>query len=232
MIILGLDGLEYNYVKEFNCRNLMQENFGKTNISEFSEPRTVVIWSSFLAGKNLEKKILAKGLWDFKLKPEQTFLINFKKWKVIDMPGFNYYKGRHEKERALLKGYFDKKNSIEDYDKVAFENHNKNKEEFFESLKQGYDLLMGYFNLADVIGHLSFGIKAKMKIVYKELDEIAKKVRYREDKILIISDHGMKAVGRFGDHSGHGFWSTNFDVNLIEPKITMFKEIIKRITIF
>ena len=60
MVILGLDGLEYEYVKEFNCKNLMQEKFGKTDISMFSEPRTIVIWSSFLAGKNLEKEILGK----------------------------------------------------------------------------------------------------------------------------------------------------------------------------
>ena len=226
MIILALDGLEYNYVREFDCKNLMQENFGKTDISEFSEPRTVVIWSSFLAGKNLEKEILAKDLWDFKLNPEETFVVNFERWKVIDMPGFNYYKERHEKERALLKGFFEKKNSIEDYDKIAFENHKKNKQEFFESLKQSYDLLIGYFNLADVIGHLSFGIQAKMKIVYSELDEIAKKVRKINDKVLIISDHGMKAVGRFGDHSNYGFWSTNFEVKLKEPKITEFKKTI------
>jgi len=227
MIILALDGLEYSYVKEFNCKNLMQENFGKTDISEFSEPRTVVIWSSFLAGKNLEKEILAKGLWDFKLKPEQTFLVKFKKWKVIDMPGFNYYKERHEKERALLKGFFEKRNSIEEYDKIAFENHKRNKQEFFESLEQNYNLLIGYFNLADVIGHLSFGIKAKMKLIYKELDEIAQKVKEKNSKVLIISDHGMKAVGRFGDHNNYGFWSTSFELELKNPKITEFKRIIE-----
>ena len=37
----------------------------------------------------------------------------------------------------------------------------KNKQEFFESLKQSYDLLIGYFNLADVIGHLSFRYKGE-----------------------------------------------------------------------
>jgi len=77
-----------------------------------------------------------------------------------------------------------------------------------------------------VIGHLSFGVKTKMKLIYSELDEIAKKVRETRDKILIISDHGMKAIGRFGDHSNYGFWSTNFDVKLEEPKITEFKRVI------
>ena len=232
MVILGLDGLEYEYVKEFNCKNLMQEKFGKTDISMFSEPRTIVIWSSFLTGKNLEKEILEKGkeLWDFSLKPEQTFLARFKKWKVIDMPGLNFKKENHKKERELLKGFFDKKNSVEDYDKVAFENHKENKKEFFEALEKDYEILVGYFALADVIGHLSFGIKPKMKVIYKELDEIAGKVRKKAERVLIISDHGMKAIGRFGDHSEYGFWSVNFEVNLDKPKITEFRRLIESFT--
>lgn len=70
----------------------MQKTFGKTDISEFSEPRTVVIWSSFLAGKNLEKRILSLGkeFWKFKLKPKETFFSSFKTWKAIDVPGFTY----------------------------------------------------------------------------------------------------------------------------------------------
>ncbi len=229
IVILALDGLEYEYVKEFNCKNLMQEKFGKTDISMFSEPRTIVIWSSFLAGKNLEKEIMQGDLWSFRLKPEQTFLSKFKKWKAIDMPGLNY-REEHKKERELLKGFFDKKNSIEDYDAAGFEIHRKNKEEFFEALDENFDILVGYFALADVIGHLSFGIKPKMKIIYKELDDIAKKVRDKAEKVLIISDHGMKAIGRFGDHSEYGFWSTNFEVNLDKPKITEFRKLIESFT--
>lgn len=59
---------------------------------------------------------------------------------------------------------------------------------------------MCYFDLADMIGHLGFGIKEKMKIIYEE--------RLKEgDKLLIISDHGIKAIERYGDH---GFYSFNF----------------------
>ena len=229
IVILALDGLEYEYVKEFNCKNLMQKVYGKTDISEFSEPRTVVIWSSFLSGKNLEKKILAlgKNFWKFKLKPEETFLSKFKKWKVIDMPGFNYKQKNHEKERKLMKSVLENKASIEEYDKIAFQNHMENKKEFFESLEKDFEIIVGYFALADVIGHLSFGIKPKMKIIYKELDNIAKEVRKKADKILVISDHGMKAIGRYGDHSNYGFWSFNFEINLKKPKITDFRKIIE-----
>jgi len=227
-VILGLDGLEYEYVLEFNCRNLMQEYYGKTDISMFKEPRTVVIWSSFLAGRNLEEEILKhEDLWSFRLKPEQTLFSEFKRWKAIDVPGFTHKYEEHSHERRLLKGFFDSKVTIQEYDQVALEHHKENKKEFLEALQQDLDILMGYFPLADTIGHLSFGVKTKMKIIYRELDSIAAIVRSAGHRLLVISDHGMKPVGRFGDHSNYGFWSTNFKVDVERPKITQFRMIVE-----
>lgn len=232
IVILGYDGLEYEYVKEFDLKGLMQTTFGKTNISEFSEPRTVVIWSSFLAGKNLERQILSLGkeFWKFKLKPEETFFSKFEKWKAIDVPGFTYKYEKHKKEKELMKAFFEGNATVKEYDKIAFENHKENKKEFFEELEKGYEIIMGYFALADVIGHLSFGVKTKMKLIYKELEEIAKKVSKNleeKDKLLIISDHGMKAIGRYGDHSDHGFFSINKKIALKKPKVTQFRKLIE-----
>ena len=59
--ILAIDALEYDLVEKFQCRNLMQKFYGKTDISEFSEPRTMVLWSSFMTGRNMEQEILAMG---------------------------------------------------------------------------------------------------------------------------------------------------------------------------
>ena len=226
IVILGLDGLEYEYVKEFGCKNLMQTSFGKTDISIFSEPRTVVLWSSFLTGKNTEDEAL-KDLWNFKVRPEETFFANFRKWRAIDVPGFTYMGERHAKERELLKAFFDGKASVEEYDEVAFENHKVVKEEFFETLEEDLDILMCYFALADVIGHLSFGLKSKMRAIYEELDELAKLARKKAEKLLIISDHGMRAIGRFGDHSDYGFWSFSEKVEWDTPKITEFRKFIE-----
>ena len=226
IVILGLDGLEYEYVEEFKCKHLIQKCYGKTDISEFSEPRTVVLWSSFLTGRNTEKQAL-KDLWNFSVKPEETFFSNFKSWHAIDVPGFSYIKERHEKEREMLKAFFDGKAGVEEYDEIAFENHAFIKQKFFEALEKEYEILMGYFALADVIGHLSFGIKLKMKLIYQELDEIAKIARKKADKLLIISDHGMRAIGRFGDHSDYGFWSFSEKIKLENPKITEFRKLIE-----
>ncbi len=81
---------------------------------------------------------------------------------------------------------------------------------------------MGYFNLADSIGHLSFGVSEKMRDIYYDLEKLAKEVKGSDDFILVISDHGMKAVGRYGDHTKNGFYSVNRKLGLSLPKITDF----------
>lgn len=222
IIILGLDGLDYSYVNEFNCRNLMQCSCGRTDLSEFSEMKTIVLWSSFLAEANMETEINRQGLlWDFTLPAPRTFFPRFAKWKTLDVPGFSYQAQEHKLERQKLKDFFDKKGSIEDYDRIVFDNYRKNKEIFLNMLNDDCEIQMGYFALADAIGHLSFGVTSKMKIVYQELDELAGIVAARNNNgILILSDHGMEPIGRFGDHSRQGFWSSSAPFSKDNLKIT------------
>ncbi len=227
MIILALDALDQNLVKTFNCKNLMQKEHGETDISEFDQPRTVVLWASFLTGKNMETKIPIKGQWEFQLKREETFLRFFDSPETIDVPALSYKQENHRKERRLMKAYFNENATVEEYDRLIWKNHEENKKEFLNSLGK-YDLLMGYFNLADAIGHLSFGIFTKMKKVYEELENLAGELRNSDDFVLIISDHGMKGIGRYGDHTKKGYYSTNTELNLKLPKITDFYKIIKR----
>ena len=53
-------------------------------------------------------------------------------------------------------------------------------------------------------------------------------VKEKADKIIVLSDHGMYAIGKFGDHSTYGFWSTNFK-DLGTPKITDFAKIVEEL---
>ncbi len=234
MVVLAIDALEYTLVEEFNCINLKQKFYGKTNISEFSEPRTMVLWSSFMTGKNMEKEILAHGdkeMWNTKLDLKNTFFKYFKNPKIIDLPGFNYFKEQHEKERNLLKNYFDaktdeeKKNIKTAYNNLAFEHHRKIKQEFGASMDVGHDFVLGYFSVADVIGHLNFGNRIMMQMIYKDLDEIASAIK---DTFIVLSDHGMIRLGMFGDHSNYGFWSTDFE-DIGCPRITDFAGMIREI---
>jgi len=231
IVVLAIDALEYALVEKYQCYNLKQKYYGKTDITEFSEPRTMVLWSSFMTGENKEKQILKLGdkeMWNKSFDIKETFFYNFQAPKIIDLPGFSYDKKLHAGERELLKAYFtvespEEKSKIrKEYNDHAFKHHRKIKNEFSESLKGDYDFLLGYFSIADVIGHLNFGNNLMMKMIYKDLDEISNNI---EGNFIVLSDHGMKALGIYGDHSGYGFWSTNF-IDLRKPKITDFAKIL------
>jgi len=236
IIILAIDALEYELVEKFNCQNLKQKFYGKTDISEFTQPRTIVLWSSFMTGKNKEKEILLKGkkeMWNTKFDIKDTFFSEFKNPAIFDLPGFNYNKEVHDKSRTLLKKFFEVKTEKEkekirkEYNKDAFDHHKKIKERFLKAIDKNHDLILGYFSVVDVIGHLNFGNNMLMRMLYKEMDDIAKKCAEKNCPLLILSDHGMKAIGKFGDHSDYGFWSLNLNKNLKTPKITDFYRIIK-----
>ena len=231
MIILALDALDFNPVLRYKCKHLKQTEYGQINVSDFKILRTVALWASFLSGKNMEEDVpLDKETqWKFKLEPEKTFLPFFETYKAIDVPAFSFKQRNHSKERSLMRRGFEDESSIEDFDSAVWRNHLENKKEFFKSLSK-HDLVMGYFDLADAIGHLSFGVPKKMKEVYVELEEIAKEVKSSfDDFILIASDHGMKSNGRYGEHSGNGFYSVNHKLRLTSTRITDFYNFTKKI---
>ncbi|MCJ7506476.1 alkaline phosphatase family protein [Candidatus Bathyarchaeota archaeon] len=227
MIILALDALDSDMITRYECKNLKQVEYGQTNLSDFQLERTVVLWASFLTGKNMEPRIPIETQWQFKLKPEETFLSSFKSYKGVDVPAFSLKEKNHAEERRLLKNFFDKESGVEEYDELVWKNHDENKKDFFNSLGH-FDVVLGYFDLADAIGHLSFGIPEKMRRVYMELDEMMRETKSSlDDFTLAISDHGMKEVGRYGDHSRNGFYSTNRRLGLSLPRITDFYDLLK-----
>ena len=58
-LIIGIDALEYDLVKKYNLKNLLQKEYGKTIVplGKSGYPQTVQVWASFLTGKisNLQK---------------------------------------------------------------------------------------------------------------------------------------------------------------------------------
>ncbi len=235
VVVLAIDALEMEMVEKFDCENLKQETYGKTDISEFEQPRTMVLWSSFMTGENKEEEILEKGdeqMWQTNFSLKETFFSNFENPKVIDLPGYSYDKKQHEKERELMKKFFEeaeneeeKKEIRQEYNQNGLEHHREVKEEFLESLEKDHDFVLGYFSAADVIGHLNFGNSTLMKMIYDDLDEIAEEIKQiRDDNLLILSDHGMEGIGMFGDHSDYGFWSFDEKTDLENPKLTDFAD--------
>lgn len=56
IFILGIDGLEYDFIKKWNLKNLMQLEYGKIKVpinEKQGIPMSPDVWASFLAGKNV-----------------------------------------------------------------------------------------------------------------------------------------------------------------------------------
>lgn len=53
VLILGIDALEYTLIKQWNLKNIMQEEYGKTRLPLYhdEEPNTRIIWPCFITGK-------------------------------------------------------------------------------------------------------------------------------------------------------------------------------------
>jgi len=51
IIVLGIDGLDYNLVKKWRLKNLMQKSYCKMDLSDYRVKVTPPIWGSMLTGK-------------------------------------------------------------------------------------------------------------------------------------------------------------------------------------
>jgi len=121
---------------------------------------------------------------------------------------------------------------VREYIRTIWKWHNIRKETLFKNLDKDWKLLMIWFDIADVLGHVCI-VKCRNELfkAYLDLNSIAKRVRDKLDNetaILIVSDHGMEvtADGVTGDHSKYGFWSLNVKPPLTPKKITDFKNMI------
>lgn len=229
MIILAFDGLEYGLVHEYGCPNLVQDSYGTTDISDFEEPRSVVLWSSFIAGENLEDVITMLDddqMWKYTVKPENTFFSGMGH-KITDLPGYNYSYRDHKTERDCMDEFFDAPTELgrrqvrHKYISHILANQ-RTKRQHLQSIieERTHEIVLTYFSFTDTIPHLNMGSEGLMEYIYMEADDIVRWTReHTEEPVLVLSDHGMKQVGDFGDHSDHGFWSINRDVDWDEPKL-------------
>jgi len=116
------------------------------------------------------------------------------------------------------------------FERYVYNEFLRDKANFLNAIKsRDLNLVVGYTRLADDLGHLYGGNLTKTFEIYSLLDNFAKEVKAlvdEDDVLLIVSDHGMKPLGRYGEHSNHGFYSCNKKLNLKNPRIYDFFPII------
>lgn len=117
----------------------------------------------------------------------------------------------------------------------AFRRHRgfflRQQEELMNLLDSDFKSMMFYFKFTDSAQHLLFnedtnidymGKKYDTEMLYKEINELAKKIREssNHDLVIFISDHGLSG----GDHNENAFYSSNQEIGLENPELTDFQK--------
>lgn len=143
-----------------------------------------------------------------------------------------YQKWIDRETQLLLKQAIEKEEKISAFEQHVWNIFEQKRDKCIKIIQGGnWNLFMTHFMFTDLLGHLFAGNLTKMFGVYikaEQLVEDVKKIIGDETLLLIVSDHGMKTFGKgiYGEHSNHGFYSSNVQLNLVNPKITDFFDLI------
>lgn len=279
IIILGIDGLEYNLVTEWNLKHLQQRAYTKTDLSDFKVIVTPPIWASMLTGRKIpeieepfirRQKFIAnqgniakvKTPWYVKLGAkvlplsirkklgdtitsnpfEKTYdyLLRTKKYRTMfdyfektwtnGVPSYGRNVSNPEVKAAMAEAVRGNLKPLLEY---AFKTYERDRKALFEALEGDYELIFWYTPFLDEISHFLIRKKLKLMNVYLDLNKLARNVSEKldeDDVLYIISDHGMEPIPgdpRGGDHSDHGFFSSNTG-ELIKKPQELFELVVKR----
>jgi len=176
-----------------------------------------------------------KTLEEFKKRKLQTLFSVIPNSEALSVPP--YQKWIDSETQLLLKQAVEKEEKIGTFEQHIWSIFEQKRDKCIKNIREGnWNLFMTHFMFTDLLGHLYAGNLTKMFGVYiraEQLVEDVKKIIGDETLLLVVSDHGMKTFGKgiYGDHSNHGFYSSNVQLNLVNPKITdFFNVIVKTLT--
>ena len=262
--ILGLDGLEYNLVRDLDLSSLKQQQYGSLKVplnERLKLPLSPEVWASFLAGKEIRREFsrhdpleplfkllrllrqhinLSLGLArsidrirriaPFTLSRltkfpdlETNSFLDVRDSKIINVPFYNYDGKAFEILRYLGAERISLERAVELIDNI----YRWRKERILEATTEvAEDLVFAFMHFPDVPQHLLFTRPSKIKEYYFDLDRFVYEVKNRvEGFLLIVSDHGFNFES--GEHSGHGFYSSNIALNPKPIGITDFFSILE-----
>jgi len=170
--------------------------------------------------KILEKLGIKPRLYSQKDLKVKTLFDHVKPSIALNIPAYNEPTFYHDElSRAL-------KRSLSEYEKIVWKVYEERKKRLYEKLDAEWKLFMVWFDLADLLGHIYIAKRPwRLMKAYLELNTLAKDLQRKmpENTIfLIVSDHGMKAIGGSGDHSLYGFYSINIETTWKPNSITDF----------
>ncbi|AIF70360.1 hypothetical protein PAP_09930 [Palaeococcus pacificus DY20341] len=283
IVILGIDGLEYNLVREWNLKYITQKAYTKTNLSDFEVIVTPPIWASMITGERIPeieepfikrhrfiahkgKSSKVKVPWYVRLGSKilplgirrkigeaiikrvtgdpflatHDYLLRTRKYKTIfdyfdktwtnGIPSYGRNVSTPKVKTAMAEAV---KGNLKPLVEYAMKTYEQDRRALFEALDKDYELIFWYTPFLDEISHFYIRKKLKLMNIYFDLNKLVKKVSEKLDEtdvLYIISDHGMEPISedpRGGDHSDHGFFSSNTG-ELIKKPQDLFKLVVSK----
>lgn len=255
MFILGLDGLEYNWVEQWTLNNLKQLQYGKLEvpIHPHGIPFTPEVWASFLTGKTqridweygtVGKHIrsiiqffrrhlnVSLGLDNRFIKrrypklDEQTFLDFVANSKTFNAPYYTYDFAIF----SLLSLWARRKISHEKLIQKLYELYGKQKRQMVKFIhdSQEFELLFAYLHFPDALNHTLWKKSDEIKNHYRDLDTFFGQIKslVNNGNTLFLIISDHGFDAETGTHSTYGFYSSSRVLNPAPTKITDFFQII------
>lgn len=172
---------------------------------------------------------------DFRSRQMDTLFDVIPNAKALSVPP--YQKWIDRETQLLLKQAIEKEEKISTFEQHVWNIFEEKRDKCLDIIREGdWNLFMTHFMFTDLLGHLYAGNLTKMFGVYAKAEQLVedmKKMLRDETFLLIVSDHGMKTFGQsvYGEHSDHGFYSSNLPLELENPKITDFFDLIVKTAI-
>lgn len=164
---------------------------------------------------NLDKKHLRDNIFEYA-----------KKWVAIDFP---FISPTWTMKIPLERGEEFNINTILNN---LLKNFQTTRRLTLDKVRQDWDLFVIYTKLLDNYGELCYGDLERLRKVYFIVDDFVEEISsFAEEQkfCLVVSDHGITHFyGSYGKHSDHAFYSASEVLNLKNPSILDFKQIIIR----
>lgn len=234
VVMISFDSLEYSLVEKYNCKVLMQKEYGKINLDPYlnnrpagrgsGEPFTPDVYGIFISGtvpgRDTEDFGTLKRGFDtlystiFKLAPLNEF--GRRTSLDVDVPAYGGQATKSWIEKVtgflLFSKYWRDQIPLERVEEEYYK-YMDMKASYADLIRLlGYDLVLFYFKEPDKLQHI-WNLKKqepKFRKLYRKCEDIAEHIintfSDKETLFIIFSDHGTTIHGW---HSQYGFWSSN-----------------------
>ena len=204
----------------------LHELMPKLKLDKIKGKGMIFEWLGFKRGEDYRQNIA-----HFKKYRSKSLFHIIPKAKAISVPP--YQEWISEKTRKYVSDVVHRRIALKSYERHIWKIFYEKRRRYFKTLLEGdWNILMTHFMFIDLFGHFFITDYDKMLEVYLEAEQLVKDTQQLIDEetwLLIISDHGMKPFvdeARVGDHSDHGFYSSNVKLSLVNPKITDFFDLV------